>query len=195
MQRLLISGERKRNQSLKTLIIIQSIECYQPFTENLIGISGRRSKDQVQDLRSYLLRNDHVRVVKLSLAYQNVLNRKLRVSLCKSHFWCIRPKSRQFHWHLGDRTWWSWSSWRNKFADILQSRRFTDLIILLTRDEKPKFCNWISLALNTLKNKVKKFTLGLLKMSLWSCRGHHFSLSEITTKVENIMTIFTVYKI
>ena len=101
MRGLLISRERKRDQSLEKLINIQEIARYKTLSENFIRISGRRSTDQVQDLRSYLLREDCDSMIKLCLAYQNILNIELPVSLRKPYFRCMRPESRQFHGCIG----------------------------------------------------------------------------------------------
>ena len=75
MQGLLIPEERKRDQSLEPLIIVQGIERYQSLSENFIRISGWRSMDQVQDLRSYLLREDGDSMIKLRIAYRDTSNR------------------------------------------------------------------------------------------------------------------------
>ena len=72
----------------------------------------------------------------------------------------LRPESRQFHRCIGDGRCWSWSWWRKKLANIFQLRRFADLGIPLTYDEKLKFCNCFSLVLNKLKIKLNKFTHG-----------------------------------
>ena len=45
MRRLLVSRERERYQGLKTLIIVQRIECYETLMENSIMISSRRGAD------------------------------------------------------------------------------------------------------------------------------------------------------
>ena len=69
VQGFLISGERKGDQSLEPLIIIQGVKLYQTLSENLLMISGWRSTDQVQDLRCNFLRKDGDSMNKLCLAY------------------------------------------------------------------------------------------------------------------------------
>ena len=51
--------------------MFQGVECYKTFSENLVRISGRRSPDQVQDLRCNLLREIGDSMIKLCLAYLN----------------------------------------------------------------------------------------------------------------------------
>ena len=43
-------GERKGNQSLKTLIFVQRIQGDTPILQGLVGIHVRRSTDEVQKL-------------------------------------------------------------------------------------------------------------------------------------------------
>ena len=50
MRRFLVPGERKGYQSLKTLIVVQLVESDQTLPENFIGVSSRRSADEIQDL-------------------------------------------------------------------------------------------------------------------------------------------------
>ena len=47
VRQLLISGERKRDQGLETLIIVQRIKCYKTLSENSIRISSWKGVDQV----------------------------------------------------------------------------------------------------------------------------------------------------
>ena len=58
MRWLLITGERKREQGLESLIIVQGVECDETLTENTIRVSSWRGADQVQDLRGNLLRKN-----------------------------------------------------------------------------------------------------------------------------------------
>ena len=67
----LINQERQGDQSLKMLLIIQSIKHYETLPENFIRIAGWRGADEIQDLRSNFLRKDCDHMVKLGLADRN----------------------------------------------------------------------------------------------------------------------------
>ena len=100
MGRLLVPRERKGNQSLEALIIVQRIERYKTLSENSIRIPSRWSADKVQDLGRHLLRKDCYCVVELRFTDCNTADRKLLVRLRESNFGCLRPGNRQLHRHI-----------------------------------------------------------------------------------------------
>ena len=97
MPRFLVSREKKRNQSLESLVIIQSVEGNQPFLENLVRISSRRNIDEIQRLRSNILRENSNSVVKLSFRYVDISDQELSIRLSKPYFCSVRPEGGQFH--------------------------------------------------------------------------------------------------
>ena len=106
MRRFLIPGERKGYKSLETLIVIQRVESDQTLPEYSIGVSGRRSADEIQDLGSYFLRQNCHSVVKLRLADGQVPDSKLGIRLGET-----KPPPRQarrwaaswIHWLLQEQ--------------------------------------------------------------------------------------------
>ena len=51
MEGFLVHGERERDQSLKSLVIVQGVESDQSLSKKLVGITSRKSSDKVQGLR------------------------------------------------------------------------------------------------------------------------------------------------
>ena len=86
----------KRNQGFKSLIIVQRIECGETLLQNLILISSGRGADEVEDLRSDILRKASHRVLELGLGYSDGFDGKLRISLRKPYFSCFGPENWEF---------------------------------------------------------------------------------------------------
>ena len=89
----LILGEREGYQSFKPLIIVERIKCGQTILQYLIRIGGGQSKDEIQDLSSYILREAGNCRKKFRLGYSDGPDGKLSICLSKPHFCCIRPKN------------------------------------------------------------------------------------------------------
>ena len=86
LQGFLVSGERNRNQRLKSLIIVQGVECDQSLSENLLRITSRRSSEKIQNLRCNFLG------FKKQLYY--ITYPKLSIHLGKPNLCSFRPESR-----------------------------------------------------------------------------------------------------
>ena len=85
MQGFLVPSKRERDQNLESVVIVQGVESDQPFPENFIGISSRRSSDKIQNLRGNFLREDSYHMVELG------------VRLGEPHLSCIRPEGLELH--------------------------------------------------------------------------------------------------
>ena len=89
-------NKRAGDQSLKLLVIFQGVESYQPFPENFIRISSRRSSDKIQNLRGHFLREDSYHVVEFCLGNGDAGDRELGVRLGEQHLCCIGQKAGSF---------------------------------------------------------------------------------------------------
>jgi len=76
------------------LVIVEGISFHQTGFKNFIRLAGRRSSDEVQQLRRYLLRQRSNTVVELGGAADDALDIELGLGLGEPHFSRIRPKRR-----------------------------------------------------------------------------------------------------
>ena len=85
----------KRNESFKSLIIVQRINRSKMILQNFVSLASWRNLDEVEDLSSYILRKTGHRVLKLCLGYSNSSDGKLSVSLSKPNLSCVGPENRK----------------------------------------------------------------------------------------------------
>ena len=82
MRGLPVPSEREGYQFLESLIVIEGVEGYQPFSKNLVRITSRRSLDNIQDLRGDFLRKDCYPLVELILRDCDTSDLEMSVRLC-----------------------------------------------------------------------------------------------------------------
>ena len=124
MQGFLVSGERKRYQSLESLMIIKGLQGYQSIFQYLVGKACRRSAEKVQELGGIFLWENCYHVIKIHVGDSHIPDGKLSICLGKSHLSCIGPEGWELHRHTVDHR----SRRRKQISNLLKLGVFFNFV-------------------------------------------------------------------